>query len=270
MNVGCMLGILKSNIIVYADDIVILAPSHRALQLLLNKCLTEAIDLELSFNCEKSQFMVFHPSSNRASGKPASNIMMGEKCIVEVESLKYLGYIITNDLKNDGDVDRSLKKFYIEYNQILRKFHFVEYPMKLILFKQYCMQIYGAEQWFSSKSKNLLKQFAVGFHKAVKKLLGLSYHESNHYACQEANLLLFDHYVNKLKICATIRFFKRPCKFIEKVIPYLSVSSVLLNEVLRILESLYDCDSLFDNDLMALISRIHFVQNHEVQLRTSL
>ena len=54
-----MLGISRSNIIVYADDIVILAPSRRALQLLLNICLAEAAELELSFNYQKSKVVFF-------------------------------------------------------------------------------------------------------------------------------------------------------------------------------------------------------------------
>ena len=195
--------------------------------------------------------------------------MIGNEYVEEVESVKYLGYIIRQDLRNDDDIDRALKKFYMEFNQILRKFHFTDIFIKIFLFKQYCMQIYGAELWFGSKSKRLLNQFAIGFHRAVKKLLGLSSHESNHYACQEARLLMFNHYINKLKISATIRLFKRPCKFIEKIIPYLNVSYVLLNEVLGMLESLYGCDSLFDNDMMALTSRTQFTQNREVQLRTS-
>ena len=268
-NMGCMLGISRSNIIAYADDIVILAPSRQALQFLLNICFTEAIALGLEFNCQKNKIMVFHPSSRRVLTKLATHFMIGGSYIEEVESVKYLGFIIRKDLKDDDDIDRALKKFYMEFNQILRKFHFTEKSIKIFLFKQYCMQIYGAELWFGSKSKRLLKQFEVGFHKAIKKLLGLSSHESNHYACQEASLLMFDHFINKLKICATIRFFKKPCRFIEKIIPYLNVSSKLLNDVLSILESVYDCDSLFDNDLMALTSRIHFTQNHEEQLRTS-
>ena len=131
------------------------------------------------------------------------------------------------------------------------------------------MQIYGAELWFGFKSKRLLTQFGIGFHKAIKKLLGLSSHESNHYACQQANVLLFDHYINKLMICAIFRFLKTPCKFIEKNVSYLNISSILLKEVREKLDSVYGCDSIFDNDLMAIISRIRFIQNHETQMRTS-
>ena len=63
------------------------------------------------------------------------------------------------------------------------------------------MQLYGAELWFGEiKSKIALKQFAIGYHKAVTKLINDSYHESNHYACQEAQLLTFEHFLNRLKI----------------------------------------------------------------------
>ena len=89
--------------------------------------------------------MVFHPSSKKASSKLAAQFKMGNNCIDEVKDVRYLGYIITNDLTNDSDIDRALKKFYIEFNQILRKFHFTEKSIKIFLFKQYCMQMYGAE-----------------------------------------------------------------------------------------------------------------------------
>ena len=213
--------------------------------------------------------MVFRPSSKRVTDKLMTPVKISSENIETVESVKYLGFIISNDLRNESDVDRALKKFYIEFNQILRKFHFADSSIKIFLFKQYCMQIYGAELWFGFKSKRLLTQFGVGFHKAIKKLLGLSPHESNHYACQQANLLLFDHLINKLMICAIFRFLKTPCKFIEKNVSYLNISSILLKEVREKFDSVYGCDSLFDNDLMAIISRIHYIQNHETQMRTS-
>ena len=89
----------------------------------------------------------------------------------------------------------------------------------MLLFKQYCLQFYGCEMWFSSAG-SCLKQFGIGYHKAIKKILKLSYHESNHYACQEAQLLTFKHYINKCKIIASIRYLSRPCKFIETLGDY--------------------------------------------------
>ena len=133
------------------------------------------------------------------------------------------------------------------------------------------MQFYGAELWFGDpRSKGALKQFAVGYHKAIKKLLGLSYHESNHYACQQAQLQLFDHYLNKLKIQFLFRLYFSPCLFLEKLMVYLCTSSVLFNEVKLFCNDLYQINDLFDNDRQAVVSRLLFVQNHERQMRGPL
>ena len=43
--------------------------------------------------------------------------MYGEK-IQEVTKTKYLGHIITNDLANDADIDRQVKKLYAQDNSI--------------------------------------------------------------------------------------------------------------------------------------------------------
>ena len=41
----------------------------------------------------------------------------------------------------------------------------------------------------------------------------------------------------------------------------------MIKEVSDILKYNYDIDSVFDNDIDAILSRIHFVQNHEQQMR---
>ena len=142
--------------------------------------------------------------------------------------------------------------------------------MKLFLFKQYCLQFYGSELWFGSRaSKQALKQFGIGYHKAVKKILSVSMHESNHFACQEAGLMTFNHLINKLKIFALRRFILRPCDFIRNLLPFMHISSVMVNDVRNTLKSTYDMDSAFDDDSDAIVSRILFVQRHEEQMRVS-
>ena len=266
-NIGCMLGIVKANIIVYADDIVLLAPSKSALQSLVDICLEKSNELELSFNCRKTKTMVFTCKTS----DPIMNdflIIKGQR-IENVKSVKYLGYMISYDLNNHLDKERVIKKFYAESNQILRKFHFVDKDIKVLLFKQYCTQFYGADLWFGNKKLPMIKQFAIAFHKTIKKILGLSTHESNHFACQEANILMFEHFLNRMKIFTIFRFLNRPCNFVQKAKPFLIISSVMLTEVLNILVNAYEVDSLFQNDLNAINSRIIFTQNHEPQMRTS-
>ena len=72
-----------------------------------------------------------------------------------------------------------------------------------------------------------------------------------------------------MKISAAFRIFKNPCCFMEKVRPFLYATSALLREILEIMDLHYQMDSLFDNDIDAIIARISFVQNHEEQMRLS-
>ena len=115
-----------------------------------------------------------------------------------------------------------------------------------------------------------MRDFELGYHKAIKKILGLSYRESNHFACQEANLLTFEHLINKIKVTQAIRLLMHPCEFIRRVNPFLSVSSVFYNEIYELLEKKYEIDSIVLNDKEAIVARIGFVQNHEEQSRGPL
>ena len=113
-----------------------------------------------------------------------------------------------------------------------------------------------------------MKQFGIGYHKAVKKIIGVSYHESNHYVCQEAQVFTFGHHVNRCKIMAAIRLFKRPCKFLESIMGYFVLSSFFLKHIYLILNEEYGIESLLCNDVDAIISRICLIQNSEPQMRT--
>ena len=267
-SIGCKLGIVNANIIAYADDIVLLAPTANALRILINLTNMYASKLNLSFNYEKTKVMIFHPHGFKAEYNLKDSFVINGHSLEVVKSIKYLGYLISDNMNYTEDLNRVKSKFYAEYNVVLRNFNFADSAIKVFLFKQYCVQLYGSELWFGVKKPTQeLKQFAVGYHKAIKKLLGLSSHESNHFACQEASLLLFGHLMNKRKIGAFHRFMSNPCPFVHKARIFLNVSSVLAENVREILNTEYDIDSLYDNDINAIFSRIHFKQNHEQQLR---
>ena len=187
-------GIEKSNIIVYPDDIVLLAPSRKALQLLVNEALLEANKIDLKFNFLKSKSMIFYSHCKKNTEIVKNLIQINDNFIENTKSFKYLGYIITSELDNTDDMIRVRNRFYVEFNTLLRNFSFTDKQIKLFLFRQYCLQFYGSELWFGGNvSQTVFKQFNIGFHKAIKKILELSYHESNHFACEQANILMFSH-----------------------------------------------------------------------------
>ena len=222
---GCKLGIHMSNIIAYADDIVLLASSALSLQILINEASAEAHELRLNFNKNKSKWIIFRAPGNKQS--IVKDMEMNGGPIGRVDVFKYLGYILRSDLRNVDDIQRAMKKFYCEFNNILRKFNFADVIVKLYLCRCYCLQMYGADLWLEDKgSVSTLKHFAVAYHKAIKKILELSSHESNHFAYQEARMLIFKHLLNKRRIMTALRLFYSPCNYFKKVLPFRKISSV--------------------------------------------
>ena len=268
MNIGCKLGFISSNIIAYADDVVLLAPSATGLQQLIDKFCDIINELDLSVNINKTKCMIFNL---KHKDKIAKCFNVGENCIQYTDVFKYLGFYIQDNMRDNEDIVNVRGKFYRDFNCVLRKFAFLDkYPL-LYLFKQYCLQFYGAELWIGPKyNSNALKQFAIGYHKAIKKILKLSTHESNHYACQEAGLFTFEHLMNKIQIFTGLRFMVSPCEFMFKNYNFFRISSFYFKELRLLSRNKYSIDSLVENDKDAILSRICFVQNHEPQLRNAL
>jgi len=87
---------------ILADDIILLAPSWRGLQQLLNVVVEQSGIINMSLNDRKSVCMVFSPSDR-------SKVVMsyfpefsasGEK-VQYVQSFKYLGHIISSNNIDD-------------------------------------------------------------------------------------------------------------------------------------------------------------------------
>ena len=243
--------------------------------MLIDMAYDEACLLDLAFNYSKSKCLIFkHSRDGRDTG---GTFVIGNSPVEVVTKFKYLGFMLNNRLTNVDDISKTRDRFYKEFNCILRKFSFTDIRVKLFLFKNYCIQLYGCELWFyNHHSLGCLKSFAVAYHKAIMKLLGLSYHESNHFACQEAQLLTFENLINKMQIFSVLRMIVGSCNFINKVSGFLSVCSVLYKETYEVLEKKYDIsvnvdivfDSLLIETLLAItISRL--TVNHYQSLTTS-
>ena len=62
-DVGCFIGNHCMNILVYADDLVLLAPSWHALQLLLDVLHVQSSLIDLTYNVRKTVGMIFPPKN---------------------------------------------------------------------------------------------------------------------------------------------------------------------------------------------------------------
>ena len=92
MKEGCRMGIHSSNIIAYADDIVLLAPSLKGLQTLLDKASVDSLNLDLKFNDNKSKYMIFR--CNKVKLNTSCLLYIGNSMLERVETIRYLGFNI--------------------------------------------------------------------------------------------------------------------------------------------------------------------------------
>ena len=104
------LGVEKSNIIVYADDIVLIVPSKKSLQLLVNEAFLEASKIDLTFNFQKSESVIYYSHYKKDKLNIKSLIHVNNDCIENTDSMKYLGYILSSNLKDTDDMIRVRNK----------------------------------------------------------------------------------------------------------------------------------------------------------------
>ena len=119
VNAGCFVGASLVNHLMYADDLVLLAPSAAGLSLLLSECSYYGIEFDVKFNSAKSNVMVF--CCNLLKDIPVPNFMLNGVAIDKVSNCKYLGHCINDKLIDDDDMARQRKQIYAQGNALVRK-----------------------------------------------------------------------------------------------------------------------------------------------------
>ena len=88
----------------YADDIALLAPTTRAIRLMLGICNDFAQEYAIGFNAKKSQCLwVQHSSAIKVASDRKPQFVIGGSAIEYVDSWPHLGHIIASS--NDDNLD---------------------------------------------------------------------------------------------------------------------------------------------------------------------
>ncbi|CAG9122649.1 unnamed protein product [Plutella xylostella] len=138
-NVGCHIGGVCVNNLSYADDMVLLSPSIRGLQKLLSVCEHYANAHGLKYNVSKTEMLVFR--AGRGPERVPEVVLDGAPVRV-VQQFRYLGHILTSDLRDDTDIERERRALSIRCNMLARRFHRCSEQVKITLFRAYCQNIY--------------------------------------------------------------------------------------------------------------------------------
>jgi len=150
---GCYVRYTCVSILLYADDILLLAPSVRSLQLLLGVCEIELKRIDMSINVKKSSCMRIGPRSN----VHCSCITTCDGAEIPwSDSLRYLGVYITAGHKFCCSLKEAKKSFYRAFNSIFGKIGRAAHENVVIeLLKAKCLPslYYGLEACPINKSQ---------------------------------------------------------------------------------------------------------------------
>lgn len=166
---GCHLGTQCVNNLSYADDMVLLSPSIAALRQLLSHCELYAKKHNLIYNVKKSVCMVFR--KNKAN-KTLLPVFLEGKQLEWVQSFRYLGHVLTPDLRDSLDLDRERRALSVRANMIGRRFCKCSRDSKHVLFRTYCQALYTPQLW-SSFTREDYRRLKVQYNDAYRVLFRL-------------------------------------------------------------------------------------------------
>ena len=168
---GCKIADMIINHLFYADDLVLMCPSFRGLQDLLDTCAIYAENHDIKFNTSKSVVLIRRNKLLKNAFVPSFRLCNSD--LTEVQEVKYLGHLIKADGKDDQDILKACGKLYAQGNSLIRKFHMCTEEVKIKLFVTFCSQFYCAPLWYFNKTDKVYNKLNVAYNNVFRFLLGL-------------------------------------------------------------------------------------------------
>ena len=116
--IGCRFGSLFCNILMFADDILLLSPSVSAIQELLHLCECELNELDLAINARKSTCIRI---GRRHSVKCSNLLTLSGQSITWTNELRYLGVYLSSGYTFKCSLDHAKQSFFRAFNAIFGK-----------------------------------------------------------------------------------------------------------------------------------------------------
>ncbi|XP_026319562.1 uncharacterized protein LOC113230047 [Hyposmocoma kahamanoa] len=132
---------------------VLLAPSVSALRKLLNIRESYAESHGLAYNVKKTVYMVFK-AGNKCPTKVGlvPPVLLNGVTLKRVFQFKYLGHLVTEDLRDDADMERERRALSVRANMLVRRFARCTDTVKITLFKAFCTSLYTLPRFCSASS----------------------------------------------------------------------------------------------------------------------
>ena len=168
------------NNICYADDFILLAINNLHGQILVNICDQFGKRRNIQWNATKTYVIRFRHSNKSSIAKKRTFSPLsfpGSPPFSEVESEKWLGYILCADLKDDKLVKSQAARLYCASNQIIDNIRpkFLSRKSKRAIINAYgCIYLVGTLDNYTKKSWSALR---AAHRYLVRKVTGMSHRE---------------------------------------------------------------------------------------------
>lgn len=173
--VGCYINNRCLNHLMYADDMILIAPSPVALQELVQVCEAFIKENDLQLNKTKSKFMVFKNSIMHGLACP--DIFMEEKSMDRVSFIKYLGVFLCDDCTDDMSILSCIRGIFLRGNLIKKNFSHCSKDVKIKLFQSYCSNFYCCSLWNVFKMESY-KKLKISHNKVFRFMCNCARQES--------------------------------------------------------------------------------------------
>ena len=141
----------------YADDLSLLCPSFTGIKEMLNICEKYARKYDILFKATKSQLLHFGKYSNNDNIQPVFSMDNGKK-IPYVTKCLHLGNSISITDTKQSMINNAIADLNIKSNILLSDFSFSSSSTLSVLFKSYCMNIYGSALCFCVSWRKLVRR----------------------------------------------------------------------------------------------------------------
>ncbi|KAL0879953.1 hypothetical protein ABMA27_002467 [Loxostege sticticalis] len=178
---------------------VLLSASICGLRRLVSICEEYATSHGFVYNVDKSQVMVFGAGSKRYENIPP--IKINNNTLQRVLKFKYLGHMLTPDLKDDEDIERERRALSVRANMLARRFARCTRDVKITLFRAYCTSFYTCSLW-ARYTQKAYSAFRIQYNNAFRVLLRLPRFCSASGMFAEAGVDCF--YASMRKRCASL------------------------------------------------------------------
>ena len=172
LDVGCKLGLVSLCIVLYADDILLLAPSVSSLQTLFSACEAELANLDLAIYSKKTVCVRIGP---RFNVKCCNIVTADGTSLTWVDKIRYLGVFIVNNRQFRCSFDSMKSRFNRSFNAIYGKIgRTASHDVILKLVESKCLPtlLYGVD--VVPVSKTDLKSVEFTFNRALMKIFRTS------------------------------------------------------------------------------------------------